>query len=145
MIVPDVNLLLYAYDNSSLFHQEARSWWEGCLSGGEPVGLAQPVLLAFIRVGTSSRVFQHPLTLNEARDCVISWINRGITRVLQPASNHILQVLDLLAAADSAGGNLVTDAEIAAIAIAHRAEVHTADRDFLRFPDLSCRYPLTRK
>lgn len=144
MIVPDVNLLLYAYDDTSLFHQEARGWWEACLSGSVPVGLAPPVLLAFVRVGTSPRVFEHPLTLHEARNCVISWLDRGITRVLQPASDHVVQVLDLLAAAGSAGGNLVTDAEIAAIALGHRAEVHTADRDFLRFPGLSCRYPLNR-
>jgi predicted nucleic acid-binding protein len=64
--------------------------------------------------------------------------------VLQPDANHVTQVLMLLQEASSAGGNLVTDAQVAALAIAHRATVHTADHDFARFAALNCRYPLER-
>ena len=142
MIVPDVNLLLYAYDKASPVHRATKYWWENLLSGNEPVGLTHPVLFAFVRVGTSARIFEHPMTLSEATGHVNSWLDRGICRVLLPHTNHVQQVLELLASAASAGGNLVTDAEIASIAISHRAEVHTADRDFQRFPGLKCRYPL---
>ena len=142
MIVPDANLLLYAYDTTSPFHDAARIWWESCLSGSEPVGFAHPVLFAFVRVGTSARVYEHPMTLSEARSCVTSWLDREVTRILQPDSNHVHQVLDLLASAGSAGGNLLTDAQIAAIALTHRAQVHTADHDFLRFPGLNCHFPI---
>ena len=65
-----------------------------------------------------------------------------MTRVLYAGPRHVHNVLELLAAAGSHGGNLVTDAQIAELAIAHRAEVHTADRDFQRFPGLNCRFPL---
>ncbi|WP_179131285.1 TA system VapC family ribonuclease toxin [Candidatus Entotheonella palauensis] len=142
MIVPDANLLLYAYNTASPFHTRARDWWEACLSGSEPVGLTQPVIFAFVRIGTSARVFTDPLTLDEASEHVKSWIERRITYVLQPHADYVDRVLSLLAAVNSAGGNLVTDAQIAALAIAYRAVVHTADRDFLRFPGLSCHYPL---
>ena len=141
MIVPDANLLLYAYDSTSPFHHRARDWWEACLSGTEAVGLTHTVIFAFIRIGTSSRAFTNPLTLNEASERVTAWLQRRMTQLLQPDADHVDRVLRLLAAV-SAGGNLVTDAQIAALAMAYRAVVHTADRDFLRFPDLACHYPL---
>jgi hypothetical protein len=104
--------------------------------------LTHPVIFAFVRIGTSSRVFTNPMTLSEISERVKSWIERRITQVLQPDPDHLDRVLLLLAAATSAGGNLVTDAQIAALAISYRAVVHTADRDFLRFPELTCHYPL---
>jgi len=96
----------------------------------------------FVRIGTSPRAFTNPMTLSEASERVKSWLARRITQVLQPDADHVDRVLSLLAAAHSAGGNLVTDAQIAAHAMAYRAVVHTADRDFLRFPELTCYYPL---
>ena len=66
MIVPDANLLLYAYDSSSTFHERSAAWWSGCLSGREPVGLCGVVLFAFIRIGTSRRAFLQPLSIEEA-------------------------------------------------------------------------------
>lgn len=142
MIVPDANLLLYAYDSTGPFHGRARDWWEACLSETEPVGLTHPVIFAFVRIGTNPRAFSNPMTLSEASDRVKSWLERRMTQVLQPDADHVDRVLFLLDAAASAGGNLVTDAQIAALALAYRAVVHTADRDFLRFPELSCHYPL---
>jgi toxin-antitoxin system PIN domain toxin len=142
VIVPDANLLLYAYDNTCPFYARARDWWETCLSGTEPVGLTHPVIFAFVRIGTSPRAFTDPMTLSDASARVKSWLERRVTQVIQPDADHVDQVLSLLAAAASAGGNLVTDAQIAALAMAYRAVVHTADRDFLRFPGLTCYYPL---
>ena len=142
MIVPDANLLLYAYDSTCPFHAQARAWWQGCLSGTEPVGLTHPVVFAFLRVGTHARAFANPLSLEQASACVRSWLARRITAILEPDSDHVSRVFELLAGAGSPGGSLVTDAQIASIAIVHRAVVHTADRDFLRFPGLRCRYPL---
>lgn len=142
MIVPDANLLLYAYDTASPFHAKARCWWESCLSGSEPVGLTHPVVFAFVRIGTSARAFSSPMSLDEASRHVTVWLERSVTHVLEPDGEHVRRVLNLLRNSGSAGGNLVTDAQIAALALAHRAIVHTADRDFLRFPEVSCHYPL---
>lgn len=145
MIVPDANLLLYAYDETSPFHSTARAWWERCLSGGEPVGLTHPVLFSFIRIGTSFRAFERPLSLEQAAELVTSWLDRQVTRLLLPDVDHVHRVLSLLEGAATAGGNLVTDAQVAAIAIAHGATVHTADRDFARFQGLDCYYPLDER
>lgn len=142
MIVPDANLLLHAVDSASPFHARAARWWTDCLSGAVPVGLCQPVLLAFLRVSTNRRAFREPLTLEAACDLVTEWTAHPVTRLLLPGEDHVRQVVDLLAEAGSAGGDLVTDAQIAALARAHRGEVHTADHDFRRFEGVTCRYPL---
>jgi len=142
MIVPDANLLLYAYDNSSPLHEAASQWWQQAMSGSEPVGLTHPVIFAFVRIGTSARVFEQPMSLAKAAAHVTTWLDRQVTRILQPNTDHFRQVLDLLENAKSAGGNLVTDAQIAALAISHKGTVHTADRDFMRFKNLDCHYPL---
>lgn len=145
MIVPDANLLLYSYDTAGPFHEKARLWWERCLSGNDEIGLTHPALFAFIRISTNSRVFEHPMTVDESVGHVNAWCERAVARILEPDPDHIRLVAELLLAAGSAGGNLVTDAQIAAIAKAHRAIVHTADHDFQRFPDLAVYYPLDAK
>lgn len=142
MIVPDVNLLLYAYDSQSPFHQRARDWWLACMSGDESIGLAQPVIFGFLCLGTSARVFEHPWTMHEAVAHVSAWTARRNVRVLLADVDHVERVVSLLQAAGSAGGNLITDAQIAALAQVHDAEVHTADRDFMRFEGVRCRFPL---
>lgn len=142
MIVPDANLLLYACDTTSPFHERARLWWQECLSGDEAVGLTQPALFAFLRVGTSPRIFRNPLTLAAAAAHVRSWMARRVCQVLQTSGDHVIRVIELLDSAGAAAGNLVTDAQIGALAIAYRAVVHTADRDFLRFKEVRSHFPL---
>jgi hypothetical protein len=142
MIVPDANLLLYAYDKSSVFHERAQAWLSDCLSGREPVGFTHPTIFAFLRVATTARAFAAPLTLAEAEEHVESWLARRVSQVLQPQASYVSDVVTLLTEAGGTGGNLVTDAQIAALAQAYRAVVHTADRDFLRFADVRCLFPL---
>jgi uncharacterized protein len=142
VIVPDANLLLYAYDLDSPFHGRARAWWESCLGGREAVGLTHPTLFAFLRIATSARVFAAPMSLAEAAGHVEEWLATPVAQVLLPVRDHAARVVALLGAAGSAGGNLVTDAQIAELALSRRAVVHTADRDFLRFPGLRCLFPL---
>ena len=133
MIVPDVNLLLYAYDAASPLHSRATSWWQACLTGTEPVGLTHVVMFGFVRVSTSARVFRRPLAASEAAGHVRAWLEQPVTEVLVPGSSHTGHVLNLIDTLGTAG-NLVTDAQIAAIAIEHGAVVHTSDADFTRFP-----------
>lgn len=63
MILVDANLLLYAEDSLSEHHEAARDWWDGLLSGSDPVALCWPVLSAFVRIGTNTRLHQRPLTI----------------------------------------------------------------------------------
>jgi len=142
MIVPDINLLLYAYDSASPFHTKAAAWWRSCLSGTEPVGLAQVVVFGFVRIGTNARVFRNPFTPAEAAQHVRSWQAQPDVQILEPRSDHVAQVLKLLETLGTAG-NLVTDGQLAALAIEHGAVLHTADSDFLRFRGLRWFNPIT--
>ena len=143
MILPDINLLLYAYDSLAAEHRAAVRWWSATLSGDEPVGLAVPVALGFVRLATHARVFRQPLALAEATAAVRSWMERPQVEVLIHSARHLQQVLNLLAAAGTAG-NLVGDAQLAALALEHDATVFTADADFIRFPGLRWRNPLVK-
>lgn len=142
MIVPDINLLLYVYDAHSPFHAKAASWWEKCLSGAEPVGLSTVVVFGFLRLGTSPRVFKHPMTSVEASQHVRSWLAQPVAQILEPHHSHLEDVLRSLEKLGTAG-NLVTDAQIAALAVEHGAVLHTNDTDFMRFTDLRWFNPLT--
>ncbi len=142
MILPDVNLLLYACDSSSPFHARAAKWWQECLSGLEPVGLAPVVIFGFIRVGSNPNVFLKPMTCAEAAGHVRSWLKQPPVQMLAPGPQHFEQVISLLQAAGTTA-NLVTDAQIAALAIEHDAVVHTTDADFVRFPGLRWFNPIS--
>ena len=142
MIVPDSNLILYAYNTASPEHRPAKEWWENILSGVEPIGLVHPVVFSFLRVSTSPRAFNRPLSLARSAELIHSWLDRKMVRLLGETRNHVSHVIQLLTAAGSSGGNLVVDAQIASVAMAHNATVHTADRDFSRFAGLKCHFPL---
>lgn len=142
MIVPDVNLLLYAYDSSNPFHEKAAKWWSDCLSGDELVGLPTVVLFGFLRISTNRKIFQQPLSVTEVAMHIESWLSQPNARLLELSWHHIQQTLALLRDA-GAGGNLVTDAQIAALALENQATVHTADSDFRRFLAVSWFNPLT--
>lgn len=142
MIIPDLNLLLYAYDSDSPYHAKAAAWWQECLSGTEPVGLPPVVVFGFMRIATNARVFKDPMTPAEAAQHVRSWLMQPVAQILEPRDDHIEQVLQSLEKLGTAG-NLVTDAQIAALAIGHDATLHTNDTDFMRFIALRWFNPLT--
>ena len=142
MIVPDVNLLLYAYDATNPFHLQGAKWWSECLSGDEPVGLPSVVLFGYLRISTNRKIFQNPLTVTEAGQHIESWLLQPNAQLLETGPKHVQQTLALLNDLGSAG-NLVTDAQIASLAIANQAIVHTADADFSRFRDVLWFNPLT--
>lgn len=141
MIVPDLNLLLYTYDASSPHHAAAASWWEGCINGVETVGIPNVVLFGFIRLTTSPRVFVAPMSLSTSTGCVREWMQRPHVIEADGGPEHVRATLDLLREAGGAG-NLTTDAQIAAVALRHRATLHTNDSDFSRFPGVRLRNPL---
>ena len=141
MIVPDVNLLVYAHNEASPLHGRAREWWEGLMTRQEPVGLAWAVICGFVRLVTPPAVFDEPMLPAAALDRVESWLARENVVVLEPGPRHLRILRDLFGETGVAA-SLTTDTHLAAIAIEHRAEVHSNDRDFERFPGLRLRNPL---
>jgi toxin-antitoxin system PIN domain toxin len=139
--IPDVNLLLYAYDSRSARHGDARKWLEQTLSGSEPVGLAWVVLLAFVRLSTRSVVVESPLEVGAALGLVESWLDQPCATVIDPTDRHAAVLRELLTPLGTAG-NLTTDAHLAALAIEHGATLCSCDSDFARFPRLRWQDPL---
>jgi toxin-antitoxin system PIN domain toxin len=142
MIVPDLNLLVYAYNADLPQHAAARTWWEGLCNGREPVGLPWAVACGFIRLMTHPRVVARPLDPTSACACVQSWLTCPTVLVLDPGPRHLALLADLLAALGHAGP-LTTDAHLAALAIEHDACLHSNDADFARFAGLRWRNPLS--
>ena len=141
MIVSDANLLLYAYDESSPFHERAKAWCEEVMSGPSPLTLLPVVVFGFIRIATHPRVFKDPLSISEAADHVRSWLAMRHVQLHEMLPEDVACALGLLEAAGTAG-NLTSDAQIAAVALRLDAEVHTADLDFGRFPKVRFLNPL---
>jgi toxin-antitoxin system PIN domain toxin len=141
VIVPDLNLLLYAYDAASPDHAAAAAWWERCMNGGETIGVPYVVLFGFVRITTSSRVFAAPMPLAMSIECVREWLVRPHVLAADGGPEHVGAALDLLRKAGGAG-NLTTEAQIAAVALHHSATIHTNDSDFRRFPGVRVRNPL---
>jgi len=141
VILVDANLILYAEDQLSPHHEAAREWWDAQLSGASPVCLCWTVLCAFIRIGTSPRVFEHPLSLGQAISRVQGWLDQPCARIVYPTERH-WAVLQQLLVGGQAVANLVTDAHVAALAIEHGCELMSTDADFSRFSTLKWKNPI---
>jgi toxin-antitoxin system PIN domain toxin len=142
LILVDANILLYAQDSLSSLHQKARLWWDDLLSQSEPVCLCWTVLSAFIRIGTNPRVFEHPLSLEQALARIQSWFDQPCTRVIRPTEQH-WTVFQKMLTGGQVVANLVTDAHLAALAIEHGCAIASTDSDFARFPKLKWINPLS--
>lgn len=141
MKLSDANVLLYAHDTSSAQHARAKAWLEAQLSGVEAFAFASIVLLAFVRLVTNPRVFESPLGLGEALDVVDALLAAPCATVVHPGSRHAVLLRQLLEPLGT-GGNLTTDAHLAALALEHDAELCSADADFSRFPGVRWSNPL---
>ncbi len=144
MILPDANLLLYAYNRASPFHARSKAWWSRCLSGEEPVVLCGPVLFGFLRIATSRHAYTHPLTFDQASALIKQWLDQPIAQFAELNRSDVDRALTLLSEAGTAG-NLTTDAQIAAMALRLGAVVHTADSDLGRFNGVRWLNPLMGK
>ncbi len=141
MIVVDANLLLYSYDRQSPHHVKSAAWLEQTLSGTESVGLPWPTIAAFLRVITNRRLPGVRLTLQHAIQTVEQWLAQPNVRILVPGDDYWF-LLRRMIVEGQAAGPLVSDAEIAALTIEYGGVLHTADRDFARFPGLRWLNPL---
>ncbi|MEO7358965.1 MAG: type II toxin-antitoxin system VapC family toxin [Gemmatimonadaceae bacterium] len=142
MIVPDVNLLLYAVHQQSPQHIRAAAWLESLLNSDEPVGLPWAVSLGFIRLITNPRVFASALAVETALKIVDGWQARRVVLSVAPGEQH-WRIMRALLTESGTAGNLTSDAHLAAICIERGATLHSADADFGRFRGLRWVNPLT--
>jgi len=135
MRTPDVNLLLYAINADSPQHGVARSWLEASFVRPQGIAFSWPALLGFLRLSTRSGIFAQPLAIDDALGIVDAWLQHPAARIIAPTERHAALLASLLLGAGR-GGNLVSDAHLAALAIEHGAELGTFDRDFQQFAGL---------
>jgi uncharacterized protein len=141
LIIVDANLLIYSYDTNSPHHARSRAWLEGAFSGPEAVGLSWQTVCAFLRVVTNHRLLRSHRPIEEAVRTVEEWLAQPNVRVLTAGDHHWALLRRTLLEA-GASGALVSDAEMAALTIEYGGVLHTADRDFARFPGLRWVNPL---
>lgn len=141
MKVVDLNLLLSAVNRDAGQHPRARRWLDDLLSSGDPVGLPWIVLLGFLRIATNPRVFNRPLTGDEALTVVDAWLEQPGVVALSATDAHWSTLRSLLKD-ESNVGSVSSDAHLAALAIEHGAELCSADTDFRRFKAVRWSNPL---
>lgn len=141
MIIPDLNLVVFAHNADAPDHAAARAWWEALLNGNEPVAIPWVVVLGFVRLMTHRAVLLKPLAPAAAVASAREWFAQPVVEHLEPGPLH-LDILDRMLAAAGTAGNLTTDAHLAALAIEHKCELYSNDTDFGRFPGLRWRDPL---
>ena len=138
---PRLKPVALRYNNEALFHSPARIWWEGPGKRTEPIGIPWVVASGFVRLLTHGSLREVPATPERAIDYVEEWFQFPHVMPINPGVDHLTHLRRNLAAA-GVGGNLVTDAHIAALAMEYQAEVHSNDTDFSRFPGLKWHNPL---
>ena len=141
MIVPDINLLLYAHVTAFPQHAAARTWWEALMNGNDEVGICAPVVFGFLRIATNRRVLDPPVSIDAAVAFVEAWLSRPNVRFLSPGPRHLSTAFALLRRMGTVA-DLTTDAQIAAMALEYQGEVHANDADFGRFAGLRWVNPL---
>jgi hypothetical protein len=141
MILPDVNVLVYAFSTRSPEHERYRSWLDDELSGEAPIGISDIVLSGLVRIATHPRIFRPPASMEDALAFADSLRAAPNAVRITPGDRH-WDTFARLCRDGSARGNLVSDAFIAALAIDSGSELITTDRDFARFPGLRWRHPL---
>lgn len=137
----DANILVYAVDSTSRFHEWARSWLEDALNGDRRVGLPWSSIVAFLRITTHPRAMNRPLSTSAAWRFAEEWLDAGTAWIPVPTDRHASILGDLLVRHELPG-NLVPDADLAALAIEHGLEVISNDSDFARFPEIRWANPL---
>ncbi len=141
MLLPDVNVLVYAHREDSPHHAACREWLEALINGQAAFGLSELVLSGFIRVVTHPKVFTKPSSLAAALEFTEQLRSRPHCVAVAPGRRH-WDIFRSLCSDAGAKGNLVPDAYLAALAIEAGCEWVTTDRDFSRFKGLRWRHPL---
>jgi toxin-antitoxin system PIN domain toxin len=136
LIIPDVNVLIYAFRESAPDHAAYADWLAGVVAGDDEIGLLDTVLTGFVRIVTNPRIVDPAAGTDTALEFVR--VLRSARRaVLLGSTAALWQRVETLALSDGAlRGNYIPDLYIAAAAIEYGGTVATADRGFGRYPGL---------
>lgn len=141
MIAVDANLPIYAYNRESKYFGRSSSWLEYVFNSEDTVGIPLRSVAAFLRIITDRRLRAEALSAAAAVSIVERWLERANVRLLYPGSQH-WQLLRKLLIHGNVTGKLISDAQLAAIALEHGTTLYSADADFLHFPEIIFENPL---
>lgn len=141
MILPDVNVLIYAFREDAKDHRQYRKWLVERVESSEAFGLSELVLSGVVRVLTHPRVFNPPTPLSAVVEYCDALRNQPNAVVVSPGERH-WEIFTSLCRGARAKGNTVADAYHAALAIEHGCEWVTTNRDFGSFKGLRWSHPL---
>jgi toxin-antitoxin system PIN domain toxin len=135
-VLVDANILLYAVDTESPFHDRTRRWLEDALNGNRRVGIPWQSITAFLRISTNPRASSNPLQPDEAWAFVGDWLDAPAVWIPAPGRGH-REILGRLIAQLDLRANLISDATLAALCIEHGLSMVSADSDFARFEEIA--------
>jgi toxin-antitoxin system PIN domain toxin len=140
VILPDVNVLLYAFRDDSVGHAAYRAWLEDVINGDEAYGMSSQVLCSVIWLATHPRVYVVPSRLDDALAFARVLLEQPHCTLVTPGARHY-SIFEDLSRKSVANGNLVQDAWFAALAVEAGCDWITTDGDFARFHGLRWRRP----
>jgi toxin-antitoxin system PIN domain toxin len=140
MILPDVNVLIYAFRPDDPKHAICNPWLNRVVAADAPFGISPLALAAVVRITTNPRMFPDPSKLSEAWAFVDYLLAQPHCQIVEPGERH-WDIFKRLCLETDTRGSRVTDAWYAALAIESGCEWITFDRDYARFPGLKWRLP----
>ena len=140
MILPDVNVLIYAFRRDSAHHAACKTWLDGVVLGDALFGISPIALSAVARITTNPRAYVEPSSLEQAFGFCNNLLSQPHCEIVQPRERH-WSIFERLCIETGTRGRRVTDAWFAALAIEHGCTWITYDRDYARFPGLEWRVP----
>ena len=143
MILPDVNVLIYAFREEVPQHAVCRSWLHQVVLGNARFGLSRMALSGLIRITTDHRIFNTPSTLEDAFGFCDDLLRQPHCQFVEPGERH-WDIFNRLSLQTGTRGRRVSDTWYAALAIEWDCEWITFDRDYARFPDLKWSVPQAR-
>ena len=138
----DVNVLLYATDTQSPYHESASGVVERIAAGPEIAYLFWPTVISYLRLVTHPSIVPRPLSAASAADNIEQLL--GQPHIQSPGEQDGFWRQYREVAADALPtGNLISDAHIVALMRENGVRtIWTHDRDFRRFSGIEVRDPL---
>lgn len=136
MILPDVNILVYAFRESAAEHRIYADWLNGVREQGRELLLPDLVLTGFLRIVTHPHLPIPTVPIDRALAFTTALRSDQNSRGIDDSGAVWAQFARMAANDHGVRGNVVPDAYLAAVAISHKAQVATRDRGFGRFPGL---------
>ena len=140
MILPDVNVLIYAFRRDVAQHAICRPWLERLVESDTRFGVSPLALAAVVRITTNPRVFRTPSSIDEAFAFCDNLLGQPHCQIVDPGERHF-DIFRRLCIETETRGSRVTDAWFAALAIEWGCDWITLDRDYARFPGLTWHAP----